>query len=435
MDLSSHSSGSRMRPPAQTIPEEDQSEVNASNGVSPRQNGSAESNSQSNGQQSDGSNRSLQSQQLQQQQSSQQSTQQQQSQSSSRSLNPAPQQPSGAAAAAQQPKVVQTAFIHKLYSMLQDSSIQHLITWSSSNESFLMNPTSEFSKVLSQYFKHTNISSFVRQLNMYGFHKVSDVFHTGSPDSTMWEFKHGNGNFKKGDVASLREIKRRASRHTLIHRDSFSTTSHKLNPNHQGSSHEPQDGPEARFIGLEHSVYDMHSRLNRMEESHALLSSKCQVLTESLIRCHQWTNSMTYYVTSLIPENNPVRQEIVSMQREVSRQLEAVRALDNPHEPLGSRPQPPHYGTMSIDPVSTAPLSPRQPSHDDVHRSNTNFGASTSRGAVARPREVMSRPGGTMRTTRPKKLTSKQPIPIFREHQISAIDDDSQIALQTPNIQ
>jgi hypothetical protein len=79
--------------------------------------------------------------------------------------------PASAAAATQQPKVVQTAFIHKLYNMLEDQSIQHLIAWSPSNESFVMNPSNEFSKVLSQYFKHTNISSFVRQLNMYGFHK------------------------------------------------------------------------------------------------------------------------------------------------------------------------------------------------------------------------------------------------------------------------
>ena len=70
-----------------------------------------------------------------------------------------------AATSSQQPKVVQTAFIHKLYkynnrysykekfadsecSMLEDRSIQNLISWSSSNDSFVMSPSSEFSKVL-----------------------------------------------------------------------------------------------------------------------------------------------------------------------------------------------------------------------------------------------------------------------------------------------
>lgn len=54
-----------------------------------------------------------------------------------------------AAVAAQQPKVIQTAFIHKLYNMLEDQSIQHLISWSNSAESFVMSPSNDFSKVLS----------------------------------------------------------------------------------------------------------------------------------------------------------------------------------------------------------------------------------------------------------------------------------------------
>ncbi|KAM5452101.1 Enhancer of polycomb-like protein 1 [Microsporum audouinii] len=42
----------------------------------------------------------------------------------------------------------------------------------------------------------------------------------------------------------------------------------------------------------------------------------------------------------------------------------------------------------------------------------------------------MSRLGGMMRATRPKKLTPKQPIPIFREDQIDLTEDDPQTTLQ-----
>jgi HSF-type DNA-binding len=192
----------------------------------------------------------------------------------------------GAMAAAPGPKVVQTAFIHKLYNMLEDKNIQHLISWSNTNESFVMSPSTEFSRVLAQYFKHTNISSFVRQLNMYGFHKVSDVFHTGSPDSTLWEFRHGNGNFKKGDLAGLREIKRRASRHALIHRDSFS--GHKSMQSQPGTPAEPvPDTLEQRMAHMENAVYRMGQRISRNDDNLAVLNSKCQTLTEGLVRCHQ----------------------------------------------------------------------------------------------------------------------------------------------------
>jgi HSF-type DNA-binding len=198
-----------------------------------------------------------------------------------------------AAGSAQVPKVVQTAFIHKLYNMLEDRTIQHLISWSGTNESFVMSPSNEFSKVLAQYFKHTNISSFVRQLNMYGFHKVSDVFHTGSPDSTLWEFKHGNGSFKKGDLTGLREIKRRASRHALIHRDSFS--GQKPTSSQPGTPAEPMpDTTEARLLNLEHAFYEVHSRLARTDDSYALMSSRCQALTEGLVRCHQVGHSVSW---------------------------------------------------------------------------------------------------------------------------------------------
>lgn len=74
--------------------------------------------------------------------------------------------PAAAAPAVHQPKIVQTAFIHKLYkcasppihscarsltlcgSMLEDKSIQHLISWTPNSESFVMQPSHEFAKVL-----------------------------------------------------------------------------------------------------------------------------------------------------------------------------------------------------------------------------------------------------------------------------------------------
>ncbi|ODQ77503.1 hypothetical protein BABINDRAFT_163511 [Babjeviella inositovora NRRL Y-12698] len=121
--------------------------------------------------------------------------------------------------AANSTKGTHTVFIHKLYNMLEDAQIRHLIWWTAADDGFYLIPGEEFSKVLSQYFKHTNIASFIRQLNMYGFHKVNDLFHSLTSEVTKWEFRHLSGNFRKGDLEGLKAIKRRSLKNTHSHRE------------------------------------------------------------------------------------------------------------------------------------------------------------------------------------------------------------------------
>lgn len=125
----------------------------------------------------------------------------------------------------------QTVFIHKLYDMLEDSSLSHLIWWTASEDSFCLYPGEEFSNVLAQYFKHTNIASFIRQLNMYGFHKVNESFQSddkhsavappapGQPPAPKWEFRHSANQFRKGDVDSLSLIKRKLLKLLQTHKE------------------------------------------------------------------------------------------------------------------------------------------------------------------------------------------------------------------------
>jgi heat shock transcription factor len=68
------------------------------------------------------------------------------------------------------------AFLNKLYNMVADSKTDQYIHWSEEGTSFIVPNQDDFSKqVLPRFFKHNNFTSFIRQLNMYGFHKVPNV--------------------------------------------------------------------------------------------------------------------------------------------------------------------------------------------------------------------------------------------------------------------
>ena len=57
--------------------------------------------------------------------------------------------------------------------MVNDPSSDPMIRWTDTGTSFIVPSAITFGKeLLPRFFKHSNFGSFVRQLNMYGFHKI-----------------------------------------------------------------------------------------------------------------------------------------------------------------------------------------------------------------------------------------------------------------------
>ncbi|KAI9583093.1 hypothetical protein GQX74_012310 [Glossina fuscipes] len=101
------------------------------------------------------------------------------------------------------------AFLAKLWRLVEDPETNNLICWSKDGRSFIIQNQAQFAReLLPLNYKHNNMASFIRQLNMYGFHKITSIDNGGLKfDRDEMEFTHPC--FKRNCPYLLEHIKRK----------------------------------------------------------------------------------------------------------------------------------------------------------------------------------------------------------------------------------
>ncbi|XP_030513730.1 heat stress transcription factor A-4a-like [Rhodamnia argentea] len=167
-------------------------------------------------------------------------------------------------------------FLMKTYEMVDDPSTDPVVSWSQTNKSFIVWNPPEFARdMLPRYFKHNNFSSFIRQLNTYGFRKI---------DPERWEF--ANDDFIRGQPQLMKNIHRRKPVH-----------SHSLqNLQNQGSS---SPLTEAERQGLKEEVERLKSdkeslqlELQMHEEERKGFELQMQNLKERFLKMEERQKNM-----------------------------------------------------------------------------------------------------------------------------------------------
>lgn len=183
------------------------------------------------------------------------------------------------------------AFLTKLWRMVCDPNTDDLICWSRGKNSFIIQNRAQFwYDLLPLYYKHNNMSSFVRQLNMYGFHKIPSTEHGPISDTDKDEIQFYHPYFQDGHPELLKLIKRKAT----------------MNPkNNEGIKYSTSKSDDLNKVlldvkHLQGKQANVDSQLASLKQENAVLWRELAMLRQKHSKQQQIVNKLIHFLVTMV---------------------------------------------------------------------------------------------------------------------------------------
>eukprot|EP00158_Paraphelidium_tribonemae_P009738 Partr_v1_DN28945_c0_g1_i2_m24932 putative response regulator len=232
-------------------------------------------------------------------------------------------------------------FVKKLYSMVGNPHFLPLVYWTGDGDSFIITNQVEFSRVvLPALFKHSNFSSFVRQLNKYDFHKVRNSELAKKLGSKAWEFRHPF--FLKSAPNLLKNIRRKnrasSAKDTAVKEHSRTASS-------TANDSDREEGNLREDVPLCHTTLTSPAKADIQPAPSAdiqgggdgwTLQAQVNYLVDQQLLTHQLINSLSEKYRDVVQELSGLRAFVSSMQSSQSVQSQVDTLQQSRSQPTES---------------------------------------------------------------------------------------------------
>ena len=191
-------------------------------------------------------------------------------------------------------------FIRKTYDILQDNKFPDAVGWNSEGDALVIHKPEEFSsKVLPAYFKHNQVTSFIRQLNLYSFHKLK---------APKEDHVYQHDLFRRGKRHLLKGIKRRSQGLNL---EAVQKSIETMKPSTSSAKDTSAISYENRLLRDFHR--DTLSRINTLENHVKDLTIQNQALWNEVNHQEDKKGVLKEFITKIFSAYDTPMEELASL--------------------------------------------------------------------------------------------------------------------------